>query len=50
MFDVKKQKTARQKQVAAKDNPKKKKNKNKNKTKAFQLSKVFVADALAMHM
>jgi hypothetical protein len=49
MFDVKKQKTARQKQVAAKDNPKKKK-KNKNKTKAFQLSKVFVADALAMHM
>jgi hypothetical protein len=27
MFDVKKQKTARQKQVAAKDNPKKKKQK-----------------------
>jgi len=29
MFDVKKQKTARQKQVAAKDNPKKKKQKQK---------------------
>ncbi len=47
MFDVKKQKTARQQQVAAKDNPKKKK---QNKTKAFQLSKVLVADALVVHM
>jgi hypothetical protein len=41
MFDVKKQKTARQQQVAAKDNP---------KTKAFQLCEVVVADALVVHM
>jgi hypothetical protein len=41
MFDVKKQKTARQQQVAAKDNP---------KTKAFQLCEVVDADALVVHM
>jgi hypothetical protein len=47
MFDVKKQKTARQQQVAAKEKPQIKKTKN---TKAFQLSKVFVADALVVHL